>query len=130
MPTREHQLEAGLLDAIADLEFIGTYSREPGIRQLADSAVDVAKCYVLEGMTEMKTNFSQVLSDIEEMQEERLEEFRAAKRAVQQAEQRLDYATLSSDMRLWSCCEADEYKAARASLDEAHDRLAKAKAAL
>ena len=126
MPTREDQLTAGLLDAIADLEFIGTYSREPGIRQLADSAVDVAKHYLMEdGM-----NFSQVLSDIEEMQEERLEEFRAAKRAVQQAEQRLDYPTLSSDMRLWSCCEADEYEAARASLDEAYDRLAKAKEAL
>ena len=130
MPTREQQLEAGLLDAIADLEFIGPYSREPGIRQLADSAVDVAKCYVLEGMTEMRMNFSQVLSDIEEMQEERLEEFRAAKRAVQQAEQRLDYATSQDDRRAWSGGEAEEYEAAKASLDEAYDRLAKAKAAL
>jgi len=126
MPTREQQLEAGLLDAIADLEFIGTYSREPGIRQLADSAVDVAKHYLMEdGM-----NFSQVLSDLEEMQEERLEEFRAAKRAVQQAEQRLDYATSQDDRRAWSGGEAEEYEVAKASLDEAYDRLAKAKEAL
>lgn len=126
MPTREQQLETGLLDAIADLEFIGTYSREPGIRQLADSAVDVAKHYLMEdGM-----NFSQVLSDLEEMQEERLEEFRAAKRAVQQAEQRLDYATLSADMRQWSYYETEEYEAARAGLEAAHDRLEKAKEAL
>ena len=126
MPTREQQLEAGLLDAIADLEFIGTYSREPGIRQLADSAVDVATRYLMEdGM-----NFSQVLSDIEEMQEERLEEFRAAKRAVQQAEQRLDYATSQDDRRAWSGGEAEEYEAAKASLAEAHDRLERAKEAL
>jgi len=126
MPTREQQLEVGLLDAIADLEFIGTYSREPGIRQLADSAVDVATRYLMEdGM-----NFSQVLSDLEEMQEERLEEFRAAKRAVQQAEQRLDYATSQDDRRAWSGGEAEEYEAAKAGLDEAYDRLAKAKEAL
>ena len=75
-------------------------------------------------------NFTQVLTDLQEMQEERQEALRAAQYDLDQAWQRLDYATLDADMRLWTLEERDEYDSAVAGVLEARRAYEKAKEAL
>jgi hypothetical protein len=57
-------------------------------------------------------NFTQLKADLDDILAERKERLREAKHDYFQAEQRLDYATPSHDMRLWTPEEREEYQSA------------------
>jgi hypothetical protein len=75
-------------------------------------------------------NFTQVKEDLEDMQADRAEQLREAKHIWAQAEQRVDYATPSHDMRLWTREEREEYQSAVEAAFEAWKAYQKAMEAL
>jgi hypothetical protein len=95
------------------------------VRELAVSALKRS----IDGAT-TKTSFSQLLRDIQSMQEEeedRIAELRehhaSLRAAVQRAIARMAYAELDADRRTWTESERDEMTAAEAEHDEAAAEL-------
>lgn len=77
-----------------------------------------------------RENFTEVLTDLRDMQEDREEAVREAQEEVEAAERNLAYCELSADMRTWTWEEREAWESAHYRVREAYDALRKAKAAL
>ena len=76
------------------------------------------------------SNFTQVLADLRDMQDDREEAVREAEVECRMADAALAQAELDADMRTWSWEERDNWEAAHHRVREAYNNLRKAKEAL
>jgi hypothetical protein len=76
----------------------------------------------------MRENFTAVLTDLRDMQDEREAAIQEAQQEVAAAQQGVDACELSSDMRRWTQDEREAWETARYRLREAYDALRKVRA--